>query len=756
MSRFLLTSLCIYATTILSAQIPQYSQFTSAKIDTVAMNHWCDSIFDSLDRNGRIGQLFMPIVNGETTAPYKNLLKKYVEEYRIGGILFSKSTILDQASLTNFAQSLAATPLLISLDGEWGLAMRLPDAPRYPRNMMLGAIQDNELIEAYGKEVARQCKEMGIHINFAPVLDLNNNPKNPVIGTRAFGETVDLVSSKGLVYSKGLESQGVMAVAKHFPGHGDTNTDSHFKLPLLKHDSIRMMEFELEPFRRFVDAGYSGMLTAHLSVPSLDSTRAPSSLSKAMVTGILKDQLGFKGLIFTDGLAMKAVSTQPDYCVRALLAGNDVLLGAPDMGSAVASVRKAVESGKLPISLVEEKCRRILRYKYILGLNEYKPIQIEGLEARINNDYSKMINSQLHAEAITILRNENEILPLKSLDKKSVGVLSVGDVAKGYFDRTLKEYDDQNYYTLNSPLSSVRQNDLIIAAVSSTKTSDIQKLSQMVAGKKYILVFFTVPYRLSSFKTLIGESQAVVLAYENSDLAAESAAQVIYGGLPAKGKLSVNIPTVFPIWTGMQTSASRLGYAYPEQVGLSGSKLHKIDEIVAQGLADKAFPGCQILVAKDSKIIYNKAFGYFDYAGTHPVALDDIYDLASLSKAVATVPAVMAIRDEYKIKTTRTLSEFIPSMNVDDKKYITIREALFHETGLPAGASFFLMTTNKDSLDGPLYRSVRDQNYRLRVDEKLYAHKDFSFRDDWVRSTASDTFSLHVANGIYNTIKAER
>ncbi len=752
MSRFLLTSLCICASGIMSAQVPQYSQLLSAKIDEAAMNHWCDSVFDSMDRNERIGQLFMPIVSGETSAPYKNLLKKYVEEYRIGGILFSKSTIVDQASLTNYAQSLSTTPLLVSLDGEWGLAMRMPDAPRYPRNMMLGAIQDNDLIEAYGREVARQCKEMGIHINFAPVLDLNNNPKNPVIGTRAFGETVDLVSSKGLAYSKGLESQGVMAVGKHFPGHGDTNVDSHFKLPLLLHDSTRMMEFEIEPFRRFIDAGHSGMLTAHLSVPSLDRTKAPASLSEDIVTGVLKEKLGFSGLVFTDGLAMKAVSTQPDYCVRALLAGNDILLGAPDMGSAVASVRAAVASGKLPISIVEEKCRRILQYKYILGLNEYEPIQMQGLEARINNDYSKMLNSQLHDEAITVLHNQNEILPLKSLDKTSIGVLSVGDVANGYFNKTLKEYNKQNYYTLASPVSSVRQNDLIIVGVSSTKAADIQRLSQMVVGKKYVLVFFTVPYRLSSFKSLISESQAVVLAYENSDLAAESAAQVIYGGLPAKGKLSVNIPDVYPIWTGLETTANRLGYAYPEQVGMSASKLHKIDEIVKQGLADKAFPGCQILVAKDSKIIYNKAFGYFDYADTHPVSLDDIYDLASLSKAVATVPAVMSIRDKYKIKTTRSLSEFIPSMNSEDKKYITIREALFHETGLPSSAAFYLMTTNRDTIEGPLYKRERDHDYRLRVDENLYAHKDLCFCEDWIRSTPSDKYCLQVAKGIYNNV----
>ena len=475
---------------------------------TGEMEIWADSVFDSMTLDERIGQLFMPIVDLNTKPANLQMLRKYIEEYKIGGILYSKGTSATQAEITNYAQRLSPVPLFISLDGEWGLAMRIQDAPRFPRNMMLGAIADDSLIMAYGREVGRECRELGIQINFAPVLDINTNPDNPVISTRAFGEEKNLVAGKSLAYAEGLESQKIISVGKHFPGHGDTSEDSHKTLPLVAHDSTRLYNYEMYPFKDYVDAGFAGMLTAHLSVPALDSTKVPSSLSQKVVTGILKDEMAFSGLVFTDGLAMKGVRTQPEYCVRALLAGNDILLGSPDMDEQVRSVKEAVQNGRIPMRLIEEKCLKILRYKYATGLNRWKPIQIENLSARINSRQAMVLNRRLNAEAITLLQDDKGLLPLQRLDRRKIAVVTVGKIENNAFNQTMDKYNEQQLFNYNSTdkksdadaiISATQQSNLLIVAVQSNKVADIGFIRQLCQDKPYVLVFFTSPYALPNF-----------------------------------------------------------------------------------------------------------------------------------------------------------------------------------------------------------------------------------------------------------------
>ena len=725
--------------------------------DSLAMVQWSDSVFDTMTPEERIGQLFMPIVEVKNTPHNKQLVRRYVEEYKIGGILYSKGVSIQQAELTNYAQSLAKTPLFISLDGEWGLAMRLTDTPRFPRNMMLGAVVNDSLIEAYGREVGRQCAEMGIHINFAPVLDMNSNPENPVINTRSFGESKELVARKSIAYASGLESHHVIAVGKHFPGHGDTSEDSHHTLPVLEHDSARMYNYEIAPFRQYVDAGFSGMLTAHLSVPALDSSGLPSSLSPKMVNGILKDELAFSGLVFTDGLAMKGVSSQPDFCVKALLAGNDVLLGPAQMAAQVKSVKDAVASGMLPMTLIEEKCLKILRYKYISGLAASRQVKMTNLSGRLNNRQTKILNRKLHAEAITVLKDQNGILPLQRLDEKRISVVSVGSLASNTFSKTLAKYNGQQFYTYEAPdkaaharvLSQVRNGNLLIVGIRSDNAGDVDFVRSLCEGKRFVLVFFMSPYRMQAYKRLIGDAEAVVLAYENTVLAGECAAEVIYGGIPAKGKLSVSVPGLFKAGTGITYDQVRLGYVYPEEEQMDSRILQKIEKIVAEGISQKAFPGCQVLVARNGNIVYEHSFGFFDFAESKRVEDDDIYDLASVTKAAATVPAVMKVRDDYKIRISERLSSYIPQLKSTDKESLTIREALFHETGLPGGYPFYRMAIAMDSLNGPLFKSVRDVNYRLQVDKNLYAHKNYQFRSEMVSPEISAQYPLQVAQNFY-------
>ncbi|WP_455108433.1 glycoside hydrolase family 3 protein [Porphyromonas sp.] len=329
------------------------------------MERWVDSVYQELSPRERLGQLIMPIIY-PVPADSTQLLERLKRE-QWGGILFQKGLLSEQRQLTLRLQQAARPPLLIALDGEWGLYMRLKDAPRYPRSQQIAAAS-TQLLEAYGREVARQCRLMGIHINFAPVLDVNSNPHNPVIGTRSFGSTVEEVKRGALAYARGLESGGVLSVAKHFPGHGDTSEDSHKTLPSVNASKARMETLELAPFRSYFAAGYGGVMTAHLRVPAYDPTGRPASLSRPITTDLLQRQMGFKGLIFTDALEMKGAQVKPgeSLIVAALLAGNDILLGPPQPQQALRELEQALSKGEIPAQLLEDKCKKILRFKYAL------------------------------------------------------------------------------------------------------------------------------------------------------------------------------------------------------------------------------------------------------------------------------------------------------------------------------------------------------------------------------------------------------
>ena len=349
-------------------------------VDSVKMELWVDSVYTSLDLRARVGQLIMPIIYPRVTDT--ELLLARLKKEQWGGILFQKGMLADQRTLTIRLQQASPTPLLIALDGEWGLYMRLKDAPQYLRNRGLGDAL--KLIEAYGAEVARQCQLMGIHINFAPVVDVNINPKNPVIGTRSFGTSPQHVAACALAYARGLEMGGVLSVAKHFPGHGDTHEDSHKTLPIVSASKARMKAVELYPFREYFATGFGGVMTAHLSVPSYDASGRAASLSKPITTTLLREKMGFRGLVFTDALEMKGAQTGAvsSVAVAALKAGNDILLGPAQPAQVLDEIMEALAHGKLTEDEIEEKCRRVLSFKYALILCRAKG----GVEAEVVKD----------------------------------------------------------------------------------------------------------------------------------------------------------------------------------------------------------------------------------------------------------------------------------------------------------------------------------------------------------------------------------
>lgn len=674
-------------------------------VDEAKMNHWVDSVFDAMSYDERIGQLFMVIANPKSDARNIQRLKRYVEEIKIGGILFHKGDPVTQAEVTNRVQKSSRVPLLVSLDGEWGLSMRLSGTTRFPKNMMLGAIEDNHLIEEYGKEVGRQCREMGIHINFAPDVDVNSNVDNPVIGLRSFGENPKAVADKGIAYARGLENTGVISVAKHFPGHGDTADDSHETLPILRQDRQRLDSVELLPFKQYINQGFAGMMTGHLSVPALDKKPGlPASLSRLVITDLLQKELGFRGLCFTDALAMKGASTRKsdNPSVMALLAGNDVLLASATPINDFTAVKEAIDEGILDIEEVEAKCLKILQYKYIAGLNQYRPVDTKGLSARLNAPHAAWLAAKLNEEAITVLKNEERVIPLKHLNKKRIAALSIGDGIGNEFQRMLNRYDTVACFSIsrNATSAQVQQvynqlskYDVIICGVHTVRIPESEALRVLAAKKELIYAFFTIPYFCKDYKKSIQKAKGVVLAYEGTGLAQEYAAQVIFGGVAAKGKLPVSIPGLYYAGSGIFTEKTRLGYHEPEEAGIQASGLAIIEQIVEEGLAAKAYPGCQVLVAKDGMVVYNKSFGYFDYNSHQPVTETSVYDLASASKATGTLLAVMKAYDNKKFTLNSKISDFLPELKQSNKKDLTVKELLYHQSGLVPTINFYKNAT---------------------------------------------------------------
>lgn len=729
--------------------------------DQAKMNHWVDSVFDAMSYDERIGQLFMVIAEPKSDNRNMQRLMRYVNDIKIGGILFHKGNPVTQAEVTNRLQKASRVPMFVSLDGEWGLSMRLSGTTRFPKNMMLGAIEDDKLITEYGKEVARQCKEMGIQINFAPDMDINSNTANPVIGLRSFGENPRAVADKGIAYARGLEGAGIISVAKHFPGHGDTSEDSHNTLPAVYHDRARLDSIELYPFRRYIYDGYAGVMTGHLYIPALDKTRnLPSSLSPRVVNGLLKEELGFRGLCFTDALAMKGATTNKtdNPSVKALLAGNDILLAPAAPINDFAAVKAAIDEGVLNIKDIEAKCIKILQYKYITGLNRYRPVETKGLSKRLNSPHAEWLAAKLNAEAITLLKNEDSIIPLKQLDKKKIAVLSIGASAGNEFQEMLGRYDSIASFSIsrNSPAAQVQRiysqlekYDVIVCSVHTVRIPENQLLRKLAEKKEVVYTFFTLPYFCKEYKQSIMKAKAVVMGYEATPLAQEYAAQLIFGGIPAKGKLPVTIPGLFHAGAGIFTEKTRLGYHEPEEVGANASRLDVIGSIVEEGLEQKAFPGCQVLVAKDGMVIYDKSFGYFDYSRKQPVAGNSVYDLASASKAAGTLLAVMKAYDEKKFTLNNKISDFIPELKDSNKKGLNIKELLYHQSGVIPTINFYLSAIDKDSYTGSLYSNAKNATHPVRFDAKTFVRNDFKYLPEIVSATRKPEFTTEAARNFY-------
>ena len=712
--------------------------------DAKAQEKWVNNILKKMTVEEKIGQLFMVQAYSNLDAKHEKVITDMIQKHHVGNLIFMQGTPQKQAVLNNKYQELSKVPLLIGFDGEWGLDMRLKNAFRYPWNMTLGAVTNNDLIEQFGARVGEHCKRLGIHINFAPVVDININPENPIIGNRSFGENKNNVTDKAIAFTKGMQGVGVLANAKHFPGHGDTGEDSHHTLPVIDFDMKRLDTLELYPYKKLFKENLASVMTAHMSVPKLEpNKKLPSSLSKKIVTDLLIDKMGFKGLIITDGLNMKAAanySTSSEIDLAAILAGNDMLLIPQDVPATVALFKKAIKEKKLTIERLEHSVRKILMSKYWAGLHKYKPVALEHLHEDLNANKDVLLHRELVRESITVLKNKSDIVPIQHIEKQKIAYVKIGKDTSEAFVTMLRNYAKIDVITgANSSdvLSKLKPYNLVIIGYHTSnahpwkgfkfKKTDIATIQKIAKEKKVILDVFSSPYSLLDFKSF-KNIEGLVVSFQNSKIAQEISAQVLFGAIKAKGKLPVSINKEFKEGHGLVTSTlSRLQYGVPEEVKMSSSKLAKIDVIAEEVMKKKMAPGMQILVARAGKVIYQKSFGYHTNDTLKKVKNSDLYDVASLTKILATLPVVIKAEGDGEFRIATKLKHLLPALRNSNKDTVTLKEVLSHNGRLKAWIPFYKST--QDSITGDnlpsFYHAKSSKKFAIKIANNLYLQSSY-------------------------------
>ncbi len=733
---------------LLLITFPSFVLFSNGVAQNLKQQHWVDSVYNSLNQNERIGQLIVARTNYPGKDYFKDI-KKHIKQYNIGGVCFFGNPPTKQAIATNKWQSLAKTPLLIAIDGEYGVGMRLDSINRFPFQMTLGAIQNDSLIYKMGKEIAYQCKRLGIQMNFAPVVDININPRNPVINSRSFGEDKYNVSRKGTMYMKGLQDNGIIATAKHFPGHGDTGSDSHLTLPIIRHDKTRLGQVELFPFKDLIKSDLGGVMVAHLYIPAYEKGKnIASTLSKSLVTDLLKKELQFKGLIVTDALDMKGVTKyfKPgEIEIKALEAGNDILLLPQDIPKAVKSIRKAIRKGRLDKKIIEERCKKVLTYKYKCGLNNISKVNTSNIVTELNNPKSEHLKKQLYSAALTIVKNEENLLPLQRLDTLKIATVTIGYNKRNGFHDRIDYYAFADHFFTNKEIkpadeekliAQLKDYNLIIIGIQNTSisawkkfgihSSAIKFVNNLQKNKKVILDLFANPYSLSYFDT--SNIPAIVMSYQDNKYTHDLSAQLIFGGIEAKGKLPVSVNRVYPQYTGIFTKQIRLAYTSPEEFGIHPGDLQKVDSIALSGINEEAYPGCQILAAKDGKVFYYKSFGKHTYVSNKKVKNTDLYDVASLTKIAASTIATMKLVEEKVFDLDLPIANYLQFLKGSNKEKIILRDLLAHQAQFQAWIPYYRATLNgKNLLDKDTYSNKISEKHPTRVAENLYIKRDYGY-----------------------------
>ena len=714
-----------------------FSQFKS----NLSSDKWVDSVFNSLTKEERIAQLMVIRAHSNLGPDHVQQITDLIQKYNIGALCFFQGGPVRQALLTNFYQSISKTPLMITIDGEWGLGMRLDSVTKFPYQLTLGAMDDEQLVYQMGIAVGEQCRRMGIHVNYAPVVDINNNPNNPVIGFRSFGEDKYKVARFGIAYMKGMQDAGIMASAKHFPGHGDVDVDSHLDLPVINKSRAQLDSNELMPFRELIKAGIGSVMVAHLSVPSIDTgTNRATSISKNTITGVLRNDIGFNGLTFTDALEMKGVAKYfPGgvISVEALIAGNDMLCLPESVPDAIDQVKKAIDENRLSWNDIDAKVKKVLKAKYQLGLNQIKPIDTTNLINDLNAK-TDAIRMKVAKETITVLKEffGNSKLPLKEGMKIAyigIGTATLNDFGKRIFENYKADTllfswkDSTNKSDSIYQLVNTRKYDVVVIGIHNFSNRPGNNYGISNASIELWKKLNTINSITFVFGNVLANADycnanELVACYQDDNITQQIAADLLEGKKGASGKLPIKVCN-FPQGYGINMNATLPSSFHPK----SKYQLQAIDYIIEDALAKKAFPGCVVLAAKDGEIIYHKAFGKTAYNKPEVESIENIFDLASVTKVSATTISVMKLYEQGKLNINKTLGDYLPWTKGSDKAHLKIEDVLLHQAGLVPFIPFYKETI--DTITGipfpGFYSETEQPGYTIRVAEKFY------MRNDW-------------------------
>ena len=709
---------------------------------------WVRAKMAEMSIDQKIGQIFMVRAYSRGSTEEEKIISDYIKNYYIGGICFFQGSPKEQVNLINKFQSQAKTPMFMGIDGEWGLAMRFPkEAIAFPKQMMLGAIRDNKLIYEMGREIARQCKKSGININFAPSVDINSNPLNPVIFDRSFGESPENVTSKGYMMMKAMEDEGIMACVKHFPGHGDTDIDSHNDLPVVNYGLDRLERYEFYPFRRLASQGVSAMMIGHLQAPQLDDRpNRPATLSKNIIGNIVRDDMSFNGLLITDAMDMKGITKywpNGEAEAEAFMAGNDVILLPENLPKAFQTIKEYISSGKITLSRLDESLERILRAKYKIGLNTNQIFETNGINEFLSRNQSLAIKQKLAEAAITLVSDDHNLIPIKDIVNVNVATLSLNSIQKTKFQSRIDDYVIARHYQLLPNQLPAKQSQLfqtlgqfdkvIVGIHTSGKIKDFTSnlspemigfLKELNTKTEVIFVLFGSPYLLKN----LDFAGHIIEAYDNDPLTQDVAAQSLFGVSDINGLLPVSVDDKWQVGYGLERkSLKRLGYAQPEMVGLSSDTLNKIDSILAEVIRLQAAPGGQVLIAKDGKIIFQKAYGKQSSDGAD-VNNRTIYDIASITKVLATTISTMKLVDEGKININSPLRYYLSGIDTTNKASLLIKDILAHHARLIPWIDFYRQTILPQKSFGynyKYYSGLKQENYSIPVAKGMFMRTDY-------------------------------
>lgn len=733
---------------------------------------WADSLMARMSLEERIAQMIMVYGYSNMGELHEKEVLRQVKRQKVGGILFFQGEALEQARLTNLYQAAADIPLLVAIDGENGLGMRLENTISYPSTMILGAVSDRNMIYSLGADMGEQFRRLGVHMNLAPVADINNNPANPVIGSRSYGEDRNDVASKVVAMMEGMQDKRILVAAKHFPGHGDTDTDSHRALPVIPHDRARLDSMELYPFRQAIVRGLTGVMVAHLQVPGLDAREnRATTLSRPTITGVLKEDLGFKGLIITDALNMKGLSSYFEPGIReveAVKAGNDILLMPADVDQAISAIRKEVRQGGISEEEINSSCRKILQAKYWTGAYRREAVRLESLREDLNDPSYQVLYRKLVEHSLVLAINREDVLPLADLEATTLATVTISRDGSLQGSRITDKYlegdhfklaSDADFSTIDRLIQGLdRYNTLIVNVLNTNRMASrkygisdktLYFLNQIDSASRLIVNVAGTPYALRRFSS-IKHLDALILSHDDSSLYQELALQAVFGGASFSGRLPVSAGSFLAAGTGTDTGpASRLGYGSPMDVGLHPDTLRLMEQIIEEAIRQKAMPGCQVLVARRGKVVWHSSYGHHTYQKRHPVEDEDIYDLASITKLASITAALMRLRDQGRFHEDSLMGSYEPVPDSSNKAALLAADVLAHQSGMMAWIPYYYETLEPLDSSESLISSRFSSTYPLKIGNRLYFNRHVKYVDGIYQNSYSPEYPYQVADELY-------